>query len=109
MSLPIEIGPCEIPPLLARGEVILIDCRELEEWETARIAGAVLLPMSNWRESATKLNDYLHQRIVVHCHHGVRSLRVTHWMRENGFPDTQNMTGGIHAWSEQVDDTVPQY
>lgn len=109
MPQPIEIGPREVQPLLAGGEVVLIDCREVVEWETARIAGAVLLPMSDWAQSATKLNDFLDQRIVVHCHHGVRSLRVTQWMRDNGFPDTQSMTGGIHAWSEQVDNTVPQY
>ena len=109
MSLPIEIGPKQVQTLLASGEVVLIDCREPNEWETAKIEGAVLMPMSSWAQSAAKLKDYSQRRIVVHCHHGGRSLRVTQWMRENGFPETQNMTGGIHAWSEQVDAEVPQY
>ncbi len=109
MPLPIEISPHDVQSLLARGEVVLIDCRETEEWNTAKIDGAVLLPMSDWAQTAKRLGDFSDQRIVVHCHHGGRSLRVTQWLRQNGFPDTQNMTGGIHAWSEQVDPTVPQY
>ncbi|MEZ6116128.1 MAG: rhodanese-like domain-containing protein [Pirellulaceae bacterium] len=47
--------------------------------------------------------------IVVHCHHGGRSLRVTEWLLAQGFPNVQNMTGGIDAWSEQIDPTVPKY
>ena len=109
MPLPIEIGPKQVLPLLTAGDVVLIDCREPDEWETAKISDAVLMPMSGWAQAAGKLKDYSGKRIVVHCHHGGRSLRVTQWMRDNGFPDTQNMTGGIHAWSEQVDAGVPQY
>ncbi|MEO8269323.1 MAG: rhodanese-like domain-containing protein [Aureliella sp.] len=109
MPLSIEIGPKQVQSLLAAGELVLIDCREPDEWETAKIEGSVLMPMSGWAQSTDKLQDYSDKRIVVHCHHGGRSLRVTQWMRDNGFPDTQNMTGGIHAWSEQVDDNVPKY
>ncbi len=109
MPLPIEIAAKQVQSLLAAGDVILIDCREPCEWETARIEGAVLMPMSGWGQSSGKLQDYSAMRIVVHCHHGGRSLRVTQWMRDNGFPDTQNMTGGINAWSEQVDVVVPKY
>jgi len=109
MPLPIEIEPKQVQPLLAADEVVLIDCREPDEWETARIEGALLMPMSDWAQSVSKLRDFADKRIVVHCHHGGRSLRVTQWMRDNGFPNTQNLTGGIHAWSEQVDANVPQY
>lgn len=109
MPFPIEIEPKQVQSLLSAGEVVLIDCREPVEWETAKIEGAVLMPMSGWAQAMSKLQDFAEQRIVVHCHHGGRSLRVTQWMRDNGFPDTQNMTGGIHAWSEQVDASVPQY
>ncbi len=109
MPLPIEIEPKQVQSLLAAEEVVLIDCREPDEWETTRIEGAVLMPMSGWAQSTVELQGYADRRIVVHCHHGGRSLRVTQWMRVNGFPDTQNMAGGIHAWSEQVDASVPQY
>ncbi len=109
MSLPIEIEPKQVQELLVAGEIVLIDCREQNEWDTANIKGAVLRAMSNWAQSVDSLVEYSDKRIVVHCHHGGRSLRVTQWLRENGFPNSQNMTGGIHAWSEHIDATVPQY
>ena len=109
MSADVEIDVVEVQQKLARGEVVLIDCREENEWEVARIEGSVLMPMSRWGEVVERLGDFVGQQIVVHCHHGGRSLRVTRWLRENGFPDTLNMTGGIHAWSERVDPTIAQY
>jgi rhodanese-related sulfurtransferase len=47
--------------------------------------------------------------IVVHCHHGGRSLRVTQFLRQQGFEQAQNMAGGIDAWSVEVDAAVPRY
>ena len=107
--LPIEIDVHEVQSLLSSAQIVLIDCREESEWEAAKIDGALLMPMSRWRDVASELDQYADRRIVVHCHHGGRSLRVTQWMRENGFPQTQNMTGGIDAWSQFVDTNVPQY
>ncbi len=109
MSLPMEIDVADVQSKLLASEIVLIDCREESEWEAAKIAGAKLFPMSRWAEVVEELGQYAGQHIVVHCHHGGRSLRVVQWMRENGFPDTQNMTGGIHAWSEKIDPRVPQY
>lgn len=108
-SLPIEIDVLTTQQLLSAGEIVLIDCREQSEWDTARIEGAVLIPMSQWAGAAEKLQGLETKRIVVHCHHGGRSLRVTQWMRQNGYPETQNMTGGIDAWSECVDSSIPRY
>ena len=108
-NTPIEIDVQEVKRLLDAQEIVLIDCREPDEWETARIDGAVLMPMSNWQAESGKLPGVATKPLVVHCHHGGRSLRVTHWLRENGYPDARNMTGGIHAWSAQVDTNVPQY
>ena len=108
-STPIEIDVADVKRLLAEDAIVLIDCREPTEWETARIDGAVLMPMSRWGEVSEQLVAYAGRPLVVHCHHGGRSLRVTQWLRENGFPDAQNMTGGIHAWSANIDADVPQY
>ncbi len=108
-ELPIEIDVHEVKSLLNSEQIVLIDCREVSEWDAAKIDGAVLMPMSRWRDVTVELEQYVDRRIVVHCHHGGRSLRVTQWMRENGFPQTQNMTGGIDAWSQFVDTDVPQY
>jgi len=107
--LPIEIYPTEVQQLLGDGSIVLIDCREQTEWDVAKIQGAVLMPMSNWAEEAEQLKQFEGQRLVVHCHHGGRSLRVTQWLRANGFPDAQNMVGGIEAWSQDIDPSVPKY
>jgi rhodanese-related sulfurtransferase len=109
MEKPIEIEVTEVKRLLEEQAIVLIDCREPDEWETARIEGATLMPMSQWAEVSARLVEFSEQSIVVHCHHGGRSLRVTRWLRENGFPQAQNMTGGIDAWSMVVDPEVPQY
>lgn len=110
MSLPIDIDVQTVHSLLQNnGHFVLIDCREADEWDTAKIEGAVLIPMSQWLESTDKLAEFQGKRVAVHCHHGGRSLRITHWLRQNGFPDAQNMTGGIDAWSEQIDSSVPRY
>jgi rhodanese-related sulfurtransferase len=109
MTFPLEIDVQSVQSLLTSGDIAMIDCREQSEWETARIEGAVLMPMSQWMQSIDQLTAFEGKRVVVHCHHGGRSLRVTHWLRENGFPDAQNMTGGINEWSQVVDSQVPRY
>lgn len=109
MTNPFEVDVQTVQRQLNAGEIVLIDCREPSEWQTARIEGAVLMPMSRWAELAAQLMQFADREIVVHCHHGGRSMQVTRWMRENGFPNTRNMTGGIQAWSEQVDASVPLY
>ena len=106
---PVEVSVTDVQRLMAEDKIVLIDCRESDEYDVARIDGSVLIPMSSWMNEQHKLPENKDQHIVVHCHHGGRSLRVTNWMRENGFVNTQNMTGGIDAWSQQIDASVPQY
>lgn len=109
VSIPVDRDVHSVKAGLDSGEIVLIDCREPSEWEIARIEGSHLFPLSQWMDSIDKLSQFQGRQIVVYCHHGGRSLRVTHWMRMNGFPDTQNMAGGIEAWSLQVDDEIPRY
>jgi rhodanese-related sulfurtransferase len=108
-ELPIDVYPSEVKQLLDAGRIVLIDCREQAEWDTANIKGAILMPMSNWANEIEQLKQYEDQHLVVHCHHGGRSMRVTQWLRGNGFPNAQNMAGGIHAWSDEIDASVPKY
>jgi rhodanese-related sulfurtransferase len=110
VTAPIEIDVQSVKSLLQSGsDFVLIDCREPNEWDTAKIEGAVLIPMSQWMESTGKLKEFAGKRLAVHCHHGGRSLRITHWLRQNGFPEAQNMSGGIDAWSQLIDSAVPRY
>lgn len=107
---PIEITARLLSQRLAlEPDLVLIDCREENEFAIASIARSVLMPMSCWADHLEKLRELIGKEIVVHCHHGVRSLRVTHWLRANGFPNAKSLAGGIDAWSVEVDPTVPRY
>jgi rhodanese-related sulfurtransferase len=86
----------------------LLDCREPWEHQTARIEGALLMPMNEVPARAHQELD-LEAHIVVYCHHGVRSLNVTNWLRQQGFEKVQPMRGGIDAWSRAIDLKVPTY
>ncbi len=86
----------------------LLDVREPWEFETARITGAKLIPMGDVPSRAHQELDP-DDDIVVMCHHGVRSMNVTVWLRQQGFEKAQSMRGGIDAWSRRVDEKVPKY
>lgn len=92
-----------------KADFLLLDCRESAEYATARIEGSVLIPMSEITDRVQELEAWRSKPIVVHCHHGGRSLRVTLWLRSQGFTDVLNLTGGIDEWSQQIDSTVPRY
>ena len=89
--------------------ILLLDCRTPEEHATARIAGSLLIPMQELPERLAEIEAWRDQPIIVHCHHGMRSLRVATWLREKGFAQVQSMQGGIDAWSADVDPSVPRY
>ena len=91
---------------------VLLDVREEHEWKFARIEGARLLPLSRLaRELTAALPADLtpDNRIIVQCHHGVRSAQVTAWLRQLGFKNAFNLTGGIDEWSLRIDPGVPRY
>jgi len=109
-AVPVEIDCRSVKQKLDSGEkFLLLDVREPGEYATAKIAGATLVPMSELTGRKAELESHRDGPIVVHCHHGGRSLRVVQWLRQNGFQQAQNMTGGIHQWSLDVDPQVPQY
>lgn len=85
----------------------LIDVRTNQEWETARIPGAVLVNTEEAVETLLSLPK--DTPIVVHCHHGIRSLQATAYFLELGFQNVRSMAGGIDAWSQEIDPGVPRY
>jgi rhodanese-related sulfurtransferase len=86
---------------------LLLDVREASELEICRIAGAVHIPM---REIPGRLGTLPRDRhILVLCHHGSRSLRVTQYLRHNGLANVSNIDGGINAWAERIDPALAQY
>ena len=90
-------------------EVFFLDCREPKEHQVASIPGVTLAPMTQWPPSQSVIGAMQGKRVVVLCHHGGRSLRVTQWLRANGHPDAVSMSGGIDRWSLEIDPTVPRY
>jgi rhodanese-related sulfurtransferase len=104
-----EITPEEVKRKLEASErFTLLDVREPWELETAQIAGAKLIPMGDVPSRAHQELDP-EDHIVVVCHHGVRSMNVMVWLRQQGFEKAQSMRGGIDAWSKRVDGRVPAY
>jgi rhodanese-related sulfurtransferase len=104
-----EITPEEVRGKLDTGEAFtLLDVREPWEVETARIDGAKLMPMGDVPSRAHQELDP-EGHVVVVCHHGVRSMNVTVWLRQQGFEKAQSMRGGIDAWARRVDGKVPMY
>lgn len=109
-DLPIEIDVATVKQMLDAGEKFtLLDCREPAEVAAARINGSTHIPMREIPSRLAELGGDQAARVVVHCHHGGRSLRVTQFLRQQGFTQVQNMTGGIDAWSQVVDPSVPRY
>jgi len=103
-----EISPTEAASLIAEGKAKLIDVREPWEFATAHVQGSVDMPMGDVPARAHQELDP-EERLVVLCHHGMRSMNVTAWLRNQGFEQVQSLRGGIDAWSAEVDPAVPRY
>lgn len=109
--LPLETTPRELQRRLQAGEKLaLIDVREPSEFQIARMAGAELIPMRTVPAELSRLDAQAEETpLIVICHHGVRSLNVVHWLREQGVSACQSLAGGIDRWSLEVDAAVPRY
>ena len=108
---PLEVTPLEIKQRLASGELLrLIDVREPAEFAIAKIQGAQLIPMGSVPAELQRLEAAADSSaLIVFCHHGMRSLQVVNWLRQNGVDNCQSMAGGIELWSTSVDSAVPRY
>ncbi|HPC60438.1 MAG TPA: molybdopterin-synthase adenylyltransferase MoeB [Verrucomicrobiota bacterium] len=85
----------------------VLDVREPDEYQIARIPGALLLPLSQLGQRWSELNP--DQSYYLYCKSGVRSLRAVQFLRRLGFHQLKSVRGGIDAWSREVDPSVPQY
>ncbi|HEY8962292.1 MAG TPA: rhodanese-like domain-containing protein [Luteolibacter sp.] len=87
----------------------LIDCREPEEWDFCRIEGAELIPLNSFPQKAASLVASSPHGLIIYCHHGMRSLHATAFLRAHGLENAFSMAGGIDAWSRTTDPAVPRY
>lgn len=110
-----EVTPRQTRDLLAAPEVerpLLLDCREPDEFDFARIEGGVLVPLGQVEQRADDIELAAGDRsrpIIVYCHHGRRSLRAATTLRALGFTDVKSMAGGIDVWSVDIDPAVRRY
>jgi adenylyltransferase/sulfurtransferase len=88
-------------------KIYLLDVREPHEWDICKIPGAHLLPMGEVEQRIHELDR--NANIVAYCRSGSRSGKTVKFLREQGFGKIRNLTGGILAWSDQVDPSVPKY
>jgi rhodanese-related sulfurtransferase len=108
-----QINVQDLAARLAEGAagLQLIDVREVQEIAIASLPGFDNLPLSEfaeWSEQILTRFDPDTETLVL-CHHGSRSTRMCHWLREQGFQDVKNITGGIEAYSQVVDPSIPSY
>lgn len=103
-----EISAAEAAALLKSNQARLIDVREPWELAAAQVEGCVSIPMKEIPSRAAQELDP-GQRLLILCHHGLRSLNVTAWLRRQGFAQAQSVAGGIDAWSLEADPSLPRY
>ncbi len=108
-TFPLEITVEEAARLLKTdpGGVMLIDVREPHETAIASIPGATHIPMRQIPGSLSTLPR--DKRLLIQCHHGGRSMRVTEYLRASGFENAANIAGGIDAWAQRIDPAIARY
>ncbi len=104
-----EITVSELKEKMDAGEDIeLIDVRQPDEWAKAKIEGAKLIPLPEIIQRMDEIDSS--KQIIVHCKMGGRSARAIEFLQASGFEgDMSNLVGGIIAWSDQIDPSVPKY
>ena len=106
MSFPLEVDVASAARLVAAGTA-LIDIREPAETAVCQIAGSQLIPIAQIPGClATLPKD---RQLLILCHHGGRSARVTQFLRAHGWNNATNVAGGIDAWAREVDPTMRRY
>jgi len=87
-----------------------IDCREEDEYTICRIEGSRLIPLSNFMTvMGQTLSEDTNHPIIVYCHHGMRSLQVTNFLRQKGHPNVWSLAGGIDLWAQEIDVDLTRY
>lgn len=86
----------------------LLDVRTPGEFSLAALPNALLVPLHELEEAEAVLEGLRGRRVVVYCHHGVRSLHGAAYLQQRGL-DAWSLRGGIDAWSLRVDPRVPRY
>jgi rhodanese-related sulfurtransferase len=93
----------------AADNVVLLDCREQDEYELVKLEAGVLLPMSELMSRVGELDEHRGKELIVYCHFGGRSLQVASWLRNQGFDGAKSMAGGIDGWAVEIEPGMARY
>lgn len=103
-----EVAPEQLKAEIDAGQhPQVVDVREAWELEISRIEGVIHIPMAEIPARLDELDR--DQPVTVMCRSGGRSLRVAHYLAQNGFARVSNLTGGILAWGERIDPSLRPY
>ncbi len=110
-----EVAPAPIAARL-RDEpttILLVDCREDDEWAINRLEGAIHVPLGRFVDEADVIADEAEARgatdVVVYCHHGIRSVQGAAMLRSEGIERAWSLAGGIDIWAQSIDPGIPLY
>lgn len=104
----LEISVEELKERMDAGEPpVLVDVRRPDEVAICKLPDSMLIPMDQIPGSLDELDP--DHDLVIYCHHGIRSLNVTLFLRARGYPRVRSLAGGIDRWSDVIDPTVPKY
>jgi len=103
----IEISATQLHRKLKTDPVMLVDIREPEEWAIGHIDGAVLIPLGSLPHRLSEVDNNC--EIIAYCRSGVRSLHALELLHNAGYPSAKHLRGGILAWSDDVDSSIPKY
>ena len=102
-----QISAQELKQRLDAGEAVyILDVREPAEYQAANLGGK-LIPLNTLPQHLEELDR--EREIVVHCHAGVRSQRAAEFLQQAGFRKVKNLRGGILAWADRIDRSLPKY
>lgn len=108
---PVQVNEISVEEFKERreknGSLTILDVREPHEYEICNIEGSKLIPLGELQNRVNELNP--DDEIVVHCHHGGRSLKATTYLAEQGFKDVKNLKGGIDEWAEKFEPDMARY
>jgi rhodanese-related sulfurtransferase len=108
--MPKQLHPQKLAEMLAAGEkIFLLDVRQQQEHDHCHLPESTLIPLNELPERLAEVAVPEGAKIVVYCHHGVRSLSGAAILEANGYPEAFSLYGGIEAWSLLVDPKVPRY
>jgi len=93
-----SVTPGQAASMFASKEAIILDVRELDEWQAQHITGAIHIPLAQVEQRLSELAQYKHSPVIVQCRSGKRSAKAASTLQSAGFTEVYNLTGGINAW-----------